>query len=121
MATEQQFNPETTPIEDLFLLSVQADDPETKRSLRRAIAARDTESCYGLFSLAWLMADNKTGKTERILSLYSEALKLNPGFWLARFERANTYFDDNQLQPALHDYEETIKDGIEEPNLHYNA
>ena len=121
MEPEQEFNPDTTPVEDLFLLSVQTDDPQTKRSLRQTIAARDTDSCYGLFSLAWLMADNKTGEAERIISLYSEALNLNPGFWLARFERANTYFDNDQLAPALQDYEETIREGVDEPNLHYNA
>ncbi|NLO90915.1 MAG: tetratricopeptide repeat protein [Elusimicrobia bacterium] len=121
MPQEPELNPETAPVEEVFLLSVQTDDHEKKRALRRAIAARDTESCYGLFSLAWLMAENRTGDSARVISLYSEALKLNPDFWLARFERANTRFDNNLLDEALSDYEDIIKEGIEEPNLHYNA
>ncbi|MDD2772193.1 MAG: tetratricopeptide repeat protein [Elusimicrobiales bacterium] len=113
--------PANEDTQQLFAKLLQTRDVDGKKELCRAIAATDTESPFGLFCLAWLLADKNKENREHALALYAEALELNEAFWFARFERGNIYYELGRYADSAAEYEAALKHGGSAANLFFNA
>jgi tetratricopeptide (TPR) repeat protein len=108
-------------IETLFSKALQTRDRDEKRELCRAILENGTETAFGLFCLAWLLADENPANRQRAIGLYGEALELNPAFWFAHFELGNMLYDSGRYREAAVEYDAALEHGIKAANLFFNA
>ena len=61
------------------------------------------------FRLGWLHHESTPVNLDKAVENYTEAIKLDPGYLFAFYNRGNAYFDQGNLNAAIDDYTEAIK------------
>ncbi|MCL4862573.1 MAG: tetratricopeptide repeat protein, partial [Caldilineaceae bacterium] len=60
------------------------------------------------FRLGWLYHESTPTNLDKAVANYTEAIKLDPGYLFAFYNRGNAYFDQGDLDAAIEDYTEAI-------------
>lgn len=93
----------------LFDRSVKSEDPREKAALRIRIANEAPDSAYGLVSKAYLVEHSRDADLNLAASLYTAAIKKDPGLFAAYYNRGLIYSNAGQQAKAMADFNKTIE------------
>lgn len=98
---------QTVDLEPKFLQSFGSDSLEWVKSVRTEIARQSPQSAIGLYSKAWLLAQN--GDRNRAIKTADSLVMGFPAFDKGLYLRANLRMEQNDPDGALHDFDKAIK------------